>query len=63
MQLNPEDQRKVFGKGRLKTGYQRKKRRLSVNRRVKRVHIASMSDEKDDLKSIKVYKFNNTKEK
>ena len=30
---------------------------------MKRVHIASMSDEKDDLKSIKVYKFDNTKEK
>ena len=63
MQLNPEDQRKVFGKDRLKTAYQREKRSLSLNRRVKRVHIASMSDEKDDLKSIKVYKFDNTKEK
>ena len=47
----------------MKTAYQRKKRSLSLNRRVKRVHIASMSDEKDDLKSIKVYKFDNTKEK
>ena len=63
MQLNPEDQRKVFGKDRLKTAYQREKRSLSLNIRVKRVHIASMSDEKDDLKSIKVYKFDNTKEK
>ena len=27
-----------------------------------RVHNAKMSEEKDDLKSIKVYKFNNTKE-
>ena len=46
----------------MKTAYQIKKRSLSLNRRVKRVHIASMSDEKDDLKSIKVYKFDNTKE-
>ena len=62
MQLSPEDQKRVFGKENLKTAYQRKKRSLSLNRRVKRVHITSMSDEKDDLKSIKVYKFNNTKE-
>ena len=47
----------------MKTAYQRKKRSLSLSRSVKRVHIASMSDEKDDLKSIKVYKFDNTKEK
>ena len=63
MQLSPEDQKRVFGKDKLKTAYQRKKRSLSLNRRAKRVHIASMSDEKDDLKSIKVYKFDNTKEK
>ena len=63
MQLSPEDQKRVLGKDRLKTAYQRKKRSLSLNRRVKRVHITSMSDEKDDLKSIKVYKLNNTKEK
>ena len=63
MQLSPEDQKRVFGKDKLKTAYQRIKRSLSLNRRVKRVHIASMSDEKDDLKSIKVYKFKNTKEK
>ena len=62
MQLSPEDQKRVFGKEKLKTAYQRKKRSLSLNRRVKRVHITSMSDEKDDLKSIKVYKFDNTKE-
>ena len=62
MQLSPEDQKRVFGKDKLKTAYQRKKRSLSLNRRVKRVHITSMSEEKDDLKSIKVYKFNNTKE-
>ena len=63
MQLSPEDQKRVFGKDKLKTAYQRKKRSLSLNRRVKRVHTTSMSDEKDDLKSIKVYKFDNTKEK
>ena len=62
MQLSPEDQKRVFGKDKLKTAYQRKKRSLSLNRRVKRVHITSMSEEKDDLKSIKVYRFNNTKE-
>ena len=62
MQLSPEDQKRVFDKDKLKTAYQRKKRSLSLNRRVKRVHITSMSDEKDNLKSIKVYKFNNTKE-
>ena len=62
MQLSPEDQKRVFGKDKLKTAYHRKKRSLSLNRRVKRVHITSMSEEKDDLKSIKVYKFNNTKE-
>ena len=63
MQLSPEDQKRVFGKDKLKTAYQRKKRSLSLSRRVKRVHITSMSDEKDDLKSMKVYKFDNTKEK
>ena len=63
MQLSPEDKKGVFGVDKLKTAYQRKKRSLSLSRRVKRVHITSMSKEKDDLKSIKVYKFNNTKEK
>ena len=62
MQLSPEDQKRVFGKDKFKTAYQRKKRSLSLNRRVKRVNITSMSEEKDDLNSIKVYKFNNTKE-
>ena len=62
MQLSPEDQKRVFGKEKLKTAYQRKKRSLSLNRRVKGVHITSMSDENDDLKSVKVYKFDNTKE-
>ena len=63
MQLSPEDQKRIFGKDKLKTAYQRKKRSLCLNRRVKRVHITSMSDDKDDLKSIKVYKFDNIKEK
>ena len=63
MQLSPEDQERVFGKDKLKTAYQRKKRSLNLNRRVKRDYITSMSEEKDDLKSIKVYKFDNTKEK
>ena len=63
MQLSPEDQERVFGKDKLKTAYQRKKRSLNLNRRVTRDYITSMSEEKDDLKSIKVYKFNNTKEK
>ena len=62
MQLSSEDQERVFGKDKLKTAYQKKKRSLSLNRRVKRDYITSMSEEKDDLKSIKVYKFNNTKE-
>ena len=44
------------------TAYQKEKRSLKVNWRLKRVHNAKMSEEKDDLKSIKVYKFNNTKE-
>ena len=62
MQLSPEDQKRVFGEDKLKTAYQRKKRSLNLNRRVKRVHITSMSEEKDVLKSIKVYKSNNPKE-
>ena len=46
----------------LNTAYQRKKQTLKINLRLKSVHIIKMSEEKDDLKSIKVYKFNNTKE-
>ena len=63
MQLSPEDQERVFGKDKLKTAYQRKKRSLNLNRKVKRDYMTSMSEEKDDLKCIKVYKFDNTKEK
>ena len=36
---------------------------MNLSKRVKKDYITSMSDEKDDLKSIKVYKFDNTKEK
>ena len=46
----------------MNTAYQKKKRSLKSNLRLKRVHDIKMSEEKDDLKSIKVYKFNNTKE-
>ena len=63
MQLSPEYQERVFGKDKLKTAYQKKKRSLNLNRRVTRDNIISMSEEKDDLKSIKVYKFDNTTEK
>ena len=63
MQLSPEDQERVFGKDKLKTAYQKKKRSLNLNRIVTRDYITSMSEEKDNLKSIKVYKFDNTKEK
>ena len=63
MQLSPEDQERVFGKDKSKTAYEKKKRSLNLNRRVTRDYITSMSEEKDDLKSIKVYKFDNTKEK
>ena len=45
----------------LSTAYQRKKQSLKSNLRLKSVHIIKMDEEKDDLKSIKVYKFNNTK--
>ena len=44
------------------TAYQEKKPRLKLYQRLKTVNIIKMSDEKDDLRSIKVYKFNNTKE-
>ena len=61
--MSPEDQARVFGKDKLKTAYQRKKRSLNLNRRATEDNVASMSEEKDNLKSIKVYKFDNTKEK
>ena len=46
----------------LSTAYQEKKASLKLNQGLKSVNIIKMSDEKDDLRSIKVYKFNNTKE-
>ena len=61
--MSPEDQERVFGKDKLKTAYQRKRRSLNLKRRATEVYITNMSEEKDDLKSIKVYKFDNTKEK
>ena len=61
-QLSPEDQKRVFVVDKLNTAYQRKKQSVKSNLRLKSVHIIKMDKEKDDLKSIKVYKFNNTKE-
>ena len=46
----------------LNTAYQRKSQSLKLDQRLKSVHIIRMDEEKDNLKSIKVYKFNNTKE-
>ena len=46
----------------LNTAYQRKSQTLKSNLRLKSVHIIKIDKEKDDLKSIKVNKFNNTKE-
>ena len=46
----------------MSTAYQEKKPRLKLHQALKSVNIITMSDEKDDLSSIKVYKFNNTKE-
>ena len=60
--MSPEDQNRVFGVDKLKTAYQRKKHSLKSNLRLKSVHVIKKSEEKDCLKSIKVYKFNNTKE-
>ena len=60
--MSPEDQNRVFGVDKLNTAYQKKKQSYKINLRLKSVSIAKMSEEKDDLKSIKVYKFNNTKE-
>ena len=46
----------------LNTAYQAKKVSLKLKLGLKRVDIIKMSEEKDDLMSIKVYQFNNTKE-
>ena len=61
--MSPEDQERAFGKDKLKTAYQKKKRSLNLNKRATKDYITRMSEEKDDLKSINVYKFDNTKEK
>ena len=61
--MSPEDQGRVFGQDKLKTAYQEKKRSLNLNRKTTKDYITSMSEEKDEFKSIKVYKFDNTKEK
>ena len=58
----PEDQNRAVGTDKLNTAYQRKKQSLKINLRLKSVHIDMMSEEKDDLKGIKVYKFNTTTE-
>ena len=59
--MSPEDQKRVFGVDILNTAYQKKKQSLKINLQLKSVHNIKMSEEKDDSKSIKVYKFNNTK--
>ena len=46
----------------LSTAYQEKKASLKLNQGLKSLTIIKMSDEKDDLRSINAYKFNNTKE-
>ena len=46
----------------LNAAYQEKKAILKINQGLKSVDTIKMSDEKDDLRSINVYKFNNTKE-
>ena len=60
--MSPEDQKRVFGGDKLKTAYQSKNRSLRLTKEQRSIHITIMSEEKDDLKSIKVYKFNNVKE-
>ena len=46
----------------LNAAYQKKKLSLKSNLRLMSVHITKMDEENDDFKTIKVYKFNNTKE-
>ena len=46
----------------LSTAYQEKEPRLKLPQGLKNVNFIKMRDEEDDLRSIKVYKFNNTKE-
>ena len=51
----------MFTEG-IDAAYQKENLSLKSNPRLKSVHIIKMDEEKDDLKSIKVYMFNNTKE-
>ena len=51
----------MFTEG-IDAAYQKETLSLKSNLRLKSVHIIKMDEEKDNLKSIKVYKFNNTKE-
>ena len=60
--MSPEDQKRVLGVDKLNTAYQREKQSLKTNLRLKSDHIIRTSEEKDDLKSFKVYKINKTKE-
>ena len=60
--MSPEDHKRAFGGDKLKTAYQSSKRSLRLTKELRRIHITKMSEEKDDLKRIKVYKFNNIKE-
>ena len=53
----------MFGKDKLKTAYQKKKSSLNLYKRATKDYIERMSEDKDDLESIKVYKLDNTKEK
>ena len=46
----------------LSTAYQEKKASFKVNLGLKSVDIIKICDEKDDVRSIKVHKFNSTKE-
>ena len=46
----------------LNAAYQKKNLSSKSNLRLKNVHTIKMDEGKDDLKSIKAYKFNNTKE-
>ena len=47
----------------LSTAYQEKSQSLKSNLRLKSVHFIKINEDKDDLKSIQVYMFNNTKER
>ena len=61
-QVSPESQRSAFGVDKLNTAYQVKRSKSSLSKRLRRVYCIKMRDDKDDLKSTKLYKFDNTKE-